>query len=154
MKFPYFLIPLAAASVLMAQTLVPKASNEAPPSGVQHSAKARNESFVQRMTERLNLTPDQQNRVKTIFKESREQSKDLRMKMREEHQELSKAVRNDSEAQIDRITRQNADVIARLQAIHEKAMAKVYSILTPEQKAKFDNAATWRSNRVRGQRAS
>jgi Spy/CpxP family protein refolding chaperone len=102
--------------------------------------------MAQRLTRRLHLTPDQQSQVTAIFRQSHEQAKSLRAKMREEHMALSNAVKSDSEQQIDKITRQNADVMAQVQAIRAKAMAKVYALLTPAQKADFDKATTWRRN--------
>jgi Spy/CpxP family protein refolding chaperone len=135
------LIPLALAGALMAQTSAPPASNPSTPApNARHFAKARGDEAVNRLTRRLSLTPDQQSQVKSIFAAARAQAKPLRAMMREERVSLHTAVKNDSEQQIDQITHQNADLLAKMQAVHAKAMAKVYAILTPEQKAKFEKA--------------
>jgi Spy/CpxP family protein refolding chaperone len=93
---------------------------------------------MQRLSEGLNLTPDQRQQVRAMFRDARAQTKPLRARLQEERVSLAVAIKAGSEKQIDEITHQNADALARMQAIHAKTMAKVYSILTPDQKAKFD----------------
>lgn len=108
--------------------------------------------MVERLTHRFNLTPDQQTQARTIFQQARQQTESLNPKLREERQALSAAIKNGNEAQIDQITRQDAQLNSRARAIHAKAMAKFYSILTPDQKAKFDQVgANWRAG-ARGRR--
>jgi len=60
---------------------------------------------------------------------------------------LREAVKSGSEQRIDQITQQNAQLDAQMRAIHAKAMAKVYAILTPDQKAKFDQMSEHRAVR-------
>jgi Spy/CpxP family protein refolding chaperone len=100
---------------------------------------------VERLSKRLNLTADQEKQVRGFFADARMQAKPLEAKLHEERASLNTAVKSDSEQQIDQITHQNADVLAKLQAIHMKTRAKVYSILTREQKAKYDKAMLGRS---------
>ncbi len=59
-------------------------------------------------------------------------------KLRDERVALKTAVKTDNEAQIDQILQQDSPLHAQARAIHAKAMAKFYQILTPDQKAKFD----------------
>jgi Spy/CpxP family protein refolding chaperone len=111
--------------------------------------------MVQRLSRRLNLTPDQQKQARAMFRDAFMQAKPLRAQMHQERASLNMAVKADSEQQIDQITHQNADVLAQLQAIHAKSMAKFYSILTPDQKARFDamhspNARTRAANSHNG----
>jgi Spy/CpxP family protein refolding chaperone len=137
------LIPLAVAGALMAQTSAPPASSPTPGTpapNTRHFAKARRDGAVNRLTRLLSLTADQQSRVKSIFASARLQAKPLRAMMHEERVSLHQAVKNDSEQQIDQITHQNADLLAQMQAVHVKVMAKVYAILTLEQKAKYEKA--------------
>jgi len=94
--------------------------------------------MMQRLSEHLNLTPDQRQQVRAMFRDASAQTKPLRARLREERTSLAVAIKAGSEKQIDEITSQNADAVAKLQAIHAKTMAKVYTILTPDQKAKFD----------------
>jgi Spy/CpxP family protein refolding chaperone len=127
MKLRSFLLPLFVAGILSAQ---PAAHNRRP--------------MMQRLTANLNLTADQQNQAKAIFQGARQQSKAMAPQLQQQHQALSAAIKTDNEAQIDQITQQNAQFSAQARAIHAKAIAKFYSILTPDQKAKFDQ----RMNRV------
>ncbi len=93
---------------------------------------------MQRLSTRLNLTADQQQQAKAIFQQSREQMKSLQPQLKNEHQAISAAIKSDNEQQIDQVLQQNAQLNAQARAIHAKAMAKFYQILTPDQKAKFD----------------
>ena len=93
-----------------------------------------------RLTRRLGLSPDQASQAKSIFANARSQRQSLAPQLKAEHQALKAAIQSGNEAQIDQITSQNAQLNAQARAIHAKSMAKFYSILTPDQKAKFDNA--------------
>ena len=143
MKLPIFALAVLTAGAMMGQAPAPQQQNSAQsPAGVHRNAGGRQRAMLRRLTMRLNLTPDQQERVKGILKESRNQSRTLAAKVREEHQALASAVRSDSEQQIDQITQQNAQLNSQMEAMHLKQMAKVYAILTPDQKAKFDHRST------------
>ena len=124
MKIPIALLSLAAAGVMMAQTPAP--------------AQPRSGWMVQRMTRHLGLTADQQTQVKSILKEAREQNKAIALKLRAERQALKSAVESGSHQQIDRILTDNAQMNAQAEASYVKAMSKVYALLTPDQKTKFD----------------
>ena len=95
--------------------------------------------MVARLTKQLNLTPDQQNQARSIFADARKQAQGLAPKLRGERQAMSAAIKSDNEPQIDQIARQDAQLNSQARAIHAKAMAKFYSTLTPDQKAKFDS---------------
>ena len=139
MKLPIVLIPVLTAVTLAAQTPAPAQNS----SGQHHSSARRD--MLQRWTARLNLTSDQQNQAKAIFQNSRNESRSLAAKLHEERATLNAAVKNDSEQQIDQITQQDSKLHAQMEAIHLKAMAKFYAILTPEQKTKFD---AWSNHRA------
>jgi Spy/CpxP family protein refolding chaperone len=123
MKPSYFLLPFLAAGILAAQP-APHHRTGAP--------------MLQRLSARLNLTAEQQSQAKAIFQASREQARALAPKLREEREAVAAAVKSDNERQIDQVLSQDARLNAQARAIHVKAMAKFYQILTPEQKAKFD----------------
>ncbi len=138
-------IAILSASLLMAGALVAQKAPASPPSAppssnaVQsHPRQAWQGRMIRRLTERLNLTADQQMRVKAIVKEAREQNQPMTAQLRDEHMALRNAVKTDSLSQIDRITQSNAGLNAKVEANHVKTMAKIYAILTPDQKAAFD----------------
>jgi Spy/CpxP family protein refolding chaperone len=133
MKFSTFLLPFCVAGILAAQTAAP--NQPAPASRAKHA----HGDMVHRLAVRLNLTPDQQNQARAIFKQSRASAKMLAPKLRDERVALKTAVRTDNEGQVDQILNQDSQLNAQARAIHAKAMAKFYQILTPTQKAKFDH---------------
>ncbi len=137
------------AGGLMAQTTAP-----APSTPKNHAAAVNRQGWmVRRLTNRLNLTADQQAQVKAIFADSRQQAKALAPQLRDERAALKAAVRSGSESQIDQITAKNAQLNSQIEALHVKAMAKVYATLTPDQKAKFDQMDGRRNGRANLQHA-
>jgi Spy/CpxP family protein refolding chaperone len=108
--------------------------------------------MVHRLTRELNLTPDQQTQARKIFEQARQQAQSLNPALRGQRQALSAAIKSDNESQIDQIALQGAQTNARARAIHAKATAKLYSILSPDQKAKFDQVRAAGRSEVRGRR--
>ena len=141
MKLRSFILPITAAGILAAQTQT-QVPAQAPS---QQHAQVHRRSMVDRLGKRLNLTADQQAQARSIFKSAREQAKAMAPQLRQEHQAMAAAIKTDNEVQIDQIVQQNAKVNAQARAIHAKAMAKFYSILSPDQKAKFDQGMNRRS---------
>jgi Spy/CpxP family protein refolding chaperone len=133
MKFGSVLLPIFAAGILSAQTAQP-APHHRVPGG----------NMMQRLSTRLNLSTDQQQQARTIFQESRTQMQALAPQLKQERTAISAAIKSDNEQQIDQVLQQNASLNAQARAIHAKAMAKFYQILTPDQKAKFDQARSHR----------
>jgi Spy/CpxP family protein refolding chaperone len=138
MKYPMIFLSLLTAGVLAAQTPAAPAP--------QHQAHAGRGARMARLTAGLNLTSDQQKQMHEIFGQSRSQMRVLMPKLREERAAMTGAVKSDSENQIDQVAQQHAQLRAQMEAIHAKTLAKFYSILTPDQKAKVDQ----RMNRMLG----
>jgi Spy/CpxP family protein refolding chaperone len=146
MKSAIFYSIFAAGALVIsaaaAQTSPP--SQPAQPSQTSHQAMRSHRRpmggpMVARLTTQLKLTPDQQNQARSIFADARKQAQSLAPKLRDERQAMSAAIKSDNEAQIDQIARQDAQLNSQARAIHAKAMAKFYSTLTPDQKARFDS---------------
>jgi Spy/CpxP family protein refolding chaperone len=138
MKYPMIFLSVLTAGILAAQTPAPSAP--------QHQAHAGQRSRMERLTAGLNLTADQQRQTHEIFGQSRTQMKALMPRLREERAAMAGAVKTDSENQIDQLAQQHAQLRAQMEAMHAKTLAKFYTILTPDQKAKFDQ----RMNRMMG----
>ena len=137
---------LIATGILAAGTLLAQAPPVEGVPEVSHHAQARQrpagtwqDRMVRRLTMRLNLTADQQTKVRGMLKTAREQDKGLRAKYRDERKALWAAVKTNSTAQIDQITQENAQLNTQMRASHLKTIAGIYSILTPDQKMKFDH---------------
>ena len=133
-------IPLTFLALLMAGTL---GAQQSTPSGVNPSTTTgerapRRPHYAEHLSRELNLTPDQQTKVKSIFADARQRREALAPKMREERAALKTAIKKGDDREIDRVLHQDAQLNADFRAVHIKAMAKVYAILTPDQKTKFD----------------
>jgi Spy/CpxP family protein refolding chaperone len=98
----------------------------------------RSDYVSEYLARELNLTREQQMKVRDVFAETHRRAEALEPKMREERDALKTAVKTGNDREIDRILRANSEVNAEFEAMHVKAMAKVYTMLTPEQKTKFD----------------
>jgi protein CpxP len=120
----------------------PAQPSQTPPQTMRSHRRPMGGPMVARLTRQLKLTPDQQNQARSIFADARTQARTLAPKLREERQAMSAAIKSDNEAQIDQIARHDAQLNSQARAIHAKAMAKFYSTLTPDQKAKFDSMRT------------
>jgi Spy/CpxP family protein refolding chaperone len=136
MKFSTMLLPFAVAGILSAQTAAPSPN---PPASQGQHARQMHKGMVDRLSARLNLTPDQQNQAKAIFGKARADEKAFQPKLKQERVALRSAIRSDNEPQIDQILNQDSQLNSQARAIHAKAMAKFYQILTPAQKTQFDH---------------
>jgi Spy/CpxP family protein refolding chaperone len=148
MKLSTTLLSVLMAGGLMAQTPAPAPSSAQDHLARRAAAVNRSGWMLQRLTKRLDLTADQQARAKAIFADSRQQSKALAPRLREERSALKAAIQSDSESQIDLITAKNAQLTAQIEAVHVKAMAKVYAMLTPDQQARFNRMDVRRGRRA------
>ena len=147
MKPLYTFLTILLAGALYAQQPAPSGGN--PPTTREQSAARRSDYRTQHLTQELNLTPDQQTKVKAIFADERQRREALAPKMREERAALKTAMQKGDDQEIDRIVHQNAQLNADVKALHVKAMAKVYALLTPDQKTKFDQLRAGRFGRER-----
>ena len=148
MKIPLTFLTILLAGALYAQQPAPSGGN--PPTTTRQQSPAGRSGYAARhLTRALNLTPDQQTKVKAIFADARQRREALAPKMREEHAALKTAVQKGDDREIDRILHQNAQLNADVRALHVKAMAKVYALLTPDQKTKFDHLRAGRLGRER-----
>jgi Spy/CpxP family protein refolding chaperone len=139
-------VPLAFLAIIMAGTL---AAQQTPQSGSnqnysnqkysnQTQATKGPDYISEHLAKELSLTPDQQTKVRAIFADTHQSAQALEPKMREERDALKMAVKAGNDYEIDRIIQQNSQLNAEFEAMHVKAMAKVYALLTPAQKTKFD----------------
>jgi Spy/CpxP family protein refolding chaperone len=85
------------------------------------------EDQVKQLTERLNLTDDQQGKVKAILEDGRTQMQKLRG--------------DDSMSQEDKMS--------KMRSIHDATTAKIRDILTDDQKKKFDELEQERRERMK-----
>ena len=94
--------------------------------------------MIQDLTVDLNLTADQQAQVKGIFQAQAGQSRAPGSKLRDQRTALAAAVKSGATDQIDKISGDMSQLQGQMAANRAKMLAKFYSILTPDQKAKVD----------------
>jgi Spy/CpxP family protein refolding chaperone len=143
MKMPLAFLGILVAGTLAAQQTAQPNQNSSPqPSTHKYSNRTesakRSDYISEHLAKELSLTPDQVTKVRAIFAETRQHAEALAPKMREERDALKAAVKTGNDHEIDRIIQQNSQLNADFEAMHVKAMAKVYTLLTPDQKTKFD----------------
>jgi protein CpxP len=97
------------------------------------------------MMQGLNLTDAQKEQAKAIFQQSRQTAQPVAEQLRQNRQPLADAVKANNVGQIQALAAQQGTLHGQLLAIRSEAMAKFYSILTPEQRARADQ----RQQRVR-----
>jgi len=118
---------LAAASVLWAQ---------APAPG---SRPARGERARQFLLTYLGLTDSQKTQAKGIFDAARAQAAPIAAQLNQGRTALRDAVKaGKPDTELDALATQQGALMGQLAAIRAKALAKMYPMLTPEQKDKLD----------------
>ena len=128
MKIPIAL-SLLAAGLLSAQPPAPR-PRFGPGQNGQHPR-----GLEERLTQNLGLSAEQQNKVHTILAES-QLSQPTRQQMETLRQSLNDAIKAGDEVQIDKITQEMGAMHQQQTALHAKTSAKIYALLTPDQKTK------------------
>jgi Spy/CpxP family protein refolding chaperone len=103
------------------------------------------------MVRALNLTDSQKQQAKTIFQQAKQNSQSLRQQLKQNREAMAAAVKANDVAQIHSLAAQHGNLQGQMLGIRSEAMAKFYTTLTPEQKAKADQMQQRRKQRM-GQR--
>src|SRR5437660_10159798 len=112
-----------------AQNPHPKAGNHSRQSGA---------GMLDRMAANLNLTDAQKQQAQSIFQAARQSAEPVHAQLKQSKQALTAAVKAGApDAEIDRLSSGLGPLMAQTTAIHTKALAKFYAILTPDQKGKL-----------------
>jgi Spy/CpxP family protein refolding chaperone len=91
------------------------------------------------MLDELQLTDAQKAQAHQIFQDNHTAAQPIETQMRDIHQQLAAAVKSGApDSQIDQLSNQSGALAAQMTALRTKAFAKVYALLTPDQKAKAD----------------
>ncbi len=118
-----------AAGMLLAQAPAP--APNAP-------GQQRRQNHAERMATFLNLTPDQRQQATAIMNEAKQSAEPIRAQLKQGHEAMAAAVKANNTGDIDRLASSQGVLMGQLAAIHAKAFAKVYTLLTPEQRQKAD----------------
>ncbi|HWD00119.1 MAG TPA: Spy/CpxP family protein refolding chaperone [Candidatus Sulfopaludibacter sp.] len=91
-----------------------------------------------KMMQSLNLTDVQKQQAKTIFQQSRQSVQPVAQELKQNREALASAVKANDTAAIEKLSATQGQLRGRMMAARAEAMAKVYQILTPEQRAKAE----------------
>lgn len=86
----------------------------------------------------LNLTDAQKEQAKAELQSARASAQPVRAQLRQLHQDMFQAIRANDTAKIEQLSAQEGSLKGQLTTIRNEAFAKIYSNLTPEQRAKAD----------------
>jgi len=89
------------------------------------------------LTEKLGLSPAQQQQATTIFTNAATNEKPTHDQMKAAHESLQSAVTKNDSAAIDQAANSIANLMAQSISAHAKAEAAFYQTLTPDQQAKY-----------------
>jgi len=92
------------------------------------------------LSRHLDLTDEQQTRVAEIVKSARSDGETLRTELGRLRQEVATSIRENgyAEDQVRTLVEARAPQLVDLMMLRIRAMAKIYELLTPEQKASAD----------------
>lgn len=96
--------------------------------------------MLEHMSRELNLTDAQKQQVKAVMDSVGPTAEGLHAKLEDVHKQIGAATANGQfdETQVRGLASQQAQLEADLMVEHLRAMSKVYSILTPEQRTKAE----------------
>jgi Spy/CpxP family protein refolding chaperone len=124
-----------ASGMMFAQAPAPPAQPQSP---AQRWQQRRGQMF-DRMATKLNLTDDQKQQARSIMQSARESAQPITQQLKQNRQALRDAVKaGKTDADIDQLAASTGTLMGQATAIRTKAFAKVYAMLTPEQRTKAD----------------
>ena len=91
-----------------------------------------------RLIKALDLTAAQKQQAKTIFQQAKQNAQPIRQQLQQNREAFAAAVKANDTAQIQALASQQGNLQGQVAAIRGESMAKFYSNLTPEQRAKAD----------------
>ena len=135
MKYNY--IRFAGAAVLASGMLLAQApAPPAPPQPPATSRQLRRGQFLEKVADKLNLTGDQRQQAKSILEATHESAQPLAQQLRQQRRALREAAKaGKSDAEIDQLSAAVGALSGQLTAIRTKGFAKIYALLTPDQRA-------------------
>jgi Spy/CpxP family protein refolding chaperone len=95
---------------------------------------------VSRLTRHLNLTDTQQQQVKSLMESQKPVVQPMFQQLMAQQQQMIAATQNGQfdQAKVQAIASQQAQVIANLIVVKEQTHSRIYALLTPDQRIKFD----------------
>jgi len=91
-----------------------------------------------RLVQALNLSAAQKQQAKAVFQQAKQDAQPIAQQLKQNREALTAAVKANDVSQIQTLSAQQGNLRGQVLAIRSEAMAKFYSSLTPEQRAKAD----------------
>ena len=111
-------------------------SSPPPPAVQQHLHGSRYRGA--RLARYLNLTAAQQAQAKADRQAARQSAQPLRQQLKQVRQQMFQAIRANDAGAIQQLSAQEGSLKGQLAALRHATFAKLYSSLTPDQRAKAD----------------
>ena len=100
---------------------------------------AGSEQRFEMLADHLSLDETQRASAKKILDEAKAASQPVVAQLKQGHDDMATAVKNNApETRFDDLGAAQGKLVGQLAAIHGRSFAKVYALLTPEQRAKAD----------------
>ena len=122
---------IAGGMLLAAQEVGSRPAQPAVQQPHQHDGGARIARY-------LNLSPAQEARARTEFQAVRQSAQPIRQQLKQVRLAMFQAARANDTEKIDQLSAQEANLKGQISAMRNEARARIYSTLTPEQRAKAD----------------
>jgi len=94
------------------------------------------------MLKRLDLTSDQQDKVKDIFEANKGTVQPIFAELKTNHEKLASLGGNFDEGQVTAIAKEQGELMSQLIVARQKVKSQIFAILTDEQKAKAEQLRT------------
>jgi len=101
------------------------------------------------MMQDLNLTPAQKQQADTIFNDAKQKAEPIHQEMRQNRDALHAAVKANNASQIEQLSSRQGELEGKALAIRSVAMAKFYTMLTPEQRTRAEEMRSQMRSRMR-----
>ncbi len=143
----------AAVTALAAGMAFAQQATPAPQPAPGKPAAGTHARAHHRMMQDLNLTDAQKQQAKAIFQQARQTAQPIRQQLRQNRQAMAAAVKANDTAQIQNLAATQGTLRGQAMAIRAQALAKFYTTLTPDQRAKADQMQEQFRQRIEQRRA-
>jgi Spy/CpxP family protein refolding chaperone len=135
--FQFAPVMTLAAGMALAQTPAPSTRPAPQKAPFTHPVFGH-----EQMMQSLNLTAAQKQQADTIFGDAKQKAEPIREEMRQNREALHAAVKANNTSQIETLSMHQGELHGKMMAVRSAAMAKFYTILTPEQRTQADQMRT------------
>lgn len=109
------------------------------------------ERHLQRMAQELNLTDEQQQKIRAIHDKERDSFKQIGQQMRNNRKALYQLDTTDAgyEGKVKQLARKQGELVERMIVLHSRERAAVHAVLTPEQREQAKKLMQQRRERMK-----